>query len=128
VYVCVNVERKDKRESRSKYFLITDNKAQLNKWDRVKQMENKELVRGVWQLEKAPETNRLHVQAYVVFTNKVRFSDIKRLFQMDHLHIEKRKGTEEQASAYCKKEESRHYFEDDSCYMWEFGIFIVANE
>lgn len=114
------VEVKGKRQlAPSKYFLITDNKPNLALWDKVK--DHAKLHEGVWQLEKAPKTKRLHVQAFVGFKAKTRPTAIKKLFGMNHLHIEKAMHPDK-ARKYCKKEDSRHYFEDGTCYMVEFGV------
>lgn len=43
-----------------------------------------------------------HIQGYVEFTESVRFSTLKK--RLPKLHIEKRKGTAQQAADYCKKD------------------------
>lgn len=64
----------------------------------------------VWQLEMCPDTKRVHVQGYVELedTKKTtRVSKLKKIFQDEQLHVEARKGTQEQAIAYCTKDETR---------------------
>lgn len=62
---------------------------------------------AVWQKECAPSTSMLHLQGYIEFKKPVRLPACKSYFVFNDVHLEKRKGTREQARAYCKKEESR---------------------
>lgn len=57
---------------------------------------------GVWQLEKVSTP---HLQGYLEFKTSVTFAAIKKW--LPTAHLEARKGTREQARAYCMKEESR---------------------
>lgn len=118
MYVVVDVPKKGKQDLQSKYFIITDNKPNLALWDKVN--KHKSLTEGAWQLEKAPKTNRLHVQAFIGFKKRTRPSQVKKLFGMNHIHIEMARDIDS-ARKYCQKEDSRHYFEDGSCYMVKFG-------
>lgn len=59
----------------------------------------------VYQREKCPNTGRLHWQTYVVFKKQLRTKAVSNLFH--NAHVEPRKGTHEEALAYCEKEESR---------------------
>lgn len=54
--------------------------------------------------EKCPDTGRLHYQGYVEFDNALRMGAVKTIFNDDTLHLEKRRGTQEQAIEYCKKD------------------------
>lgn len=76
---------------------------------------------AVWQFEKAPDTGRVHIQAYLEFKSPVRIAGVKSLFEMPSLHCEKRRGTPGQAREYCMKEESRQEGEDKG--PFEFGQF-----
>lgn len=58
----------------------------------------------VWQLESG-ESGTPHLQGYVVFCKAMRLSACKRVDS--NAHWESRKGTHEQAKAYCTKDESR---------------------
>lgn len=60
---------------------------------------------SVWQLERCPSTGRVHWQGYTEFSNRVRGAKMCDTFP--GIHIEKRKGTRQQARDYCEKEESR---------------------
>jgi len=65
-----------------------------------------------YQKEKAPSTNNEHIQGYVVFFNALAMNTVKALL-MDAFktesppHLEIRRGSHEQAKAYCEKTESR---------------------
>lgn len=57
------------------------------------------------QMELAPTTSLKHVQGYCEFSKKLRLTGVKAL--LPRAHWEQRKGTREEARAYCQKEESR---------------------
>lgn len=59
----------------------------------------------VWQHEKAPTTGQIHAQGYLLFKNPRSFSGVQR-FLFEGTHIEKRKGTHDQARDYCMKSET----------------------
>lgn len=62
----------------------------------------------VCQLEKAPETGKLHWQGYAVYDNACRFQGArKKLGLTDSCHMEAAKGNDEQNKKYCTKEDSR---------------------
>lgn len=64
----------------------------------------------VYEHQIAPETGRRHLQGYVRFNNRKRFSTVTAWFAargMAGTHIEKAKGSEEQNRAYCTREETR---------------------
>lgn len=61
----------------------------------------------VWQHELAPDTGKEHLQGYTEFSKEMYYSEIKKLFGTDKVHCEARKGSAEQAAAYCKKDASR---------------------
>ncbi len=60
---------------------------------------------GVWQVERAPTTGRLHLQGLVIFTRTVRLSAVQRV--LPHAHWLQRRGPRSVAIAYCRKENSR---------------------
>ena len=60
---------------------------------------------AVWQKEKAPETGHIHYQGYIELTKKCRITALKKIYPT--IHFEIRKGTQQQAIDYCKKEETR---------------------
>lgn len=65
------------------------------------------------------DSNTPHLQGFVYFPNRKRFSTVKRLLS-DRAHLEPMRGTPQQASDYCRKEESR-----DS--LVDFGVHEVGD-
>lgn len=62
----------------------------------------------VWQREVCPETKKEHWQGYVeLYRNARRAGAQKALGFPKGVHFEKRRGTREEAKAYCMKEETR---------------------
>lgn len=61
----------------------------------------------VYQKEVGKETQREHYQGYVEFNDKYSMRSIKGIFANSSLHLEPRRGTQEQAIAYCKKADTR---------------------
>lgn len=55
-------------------------------------------------LEKCPLTKRLHYHYYVEFRDKVSMNFVKAMFDDSSIHIERRRGTQVQAIAYCTPE------------------------
>ncbi len=58
---------------------------------------------GIFQLEECPDTHRVHVQGYFEFVRGVRFTHVSALFGQSSPHLEPRRGSAAQASAYCRK-------------------------
>lgn len=82
------------------YLLLIDVKAVLDG-----SVASGDTVYYCFQPEMCPTTERRHLQGYVVFRKKHRGSFLKGL--VPGAHVELRKGTHEQAIAYCSKEETR---------------------
>lgn len=61
----------------------------------------------VFQEEECPETQRRHFQGYCELTKRMRLNAVKRHMMSNSIHIERRRGKQMEAIAYCKKEESR---------------------
>lgn len=61
----------------------------------------------VYQREISPTTNAEHWQGYLEFKTRVRVQQVKAFLQDNAAHIEKRRGSSEQASLYCKKADTR---------------------
>ena len=72
----------------------------------------------VYQPEECPETQRKHIQGYIQLEKKVRLTAIKKLWPQ--AHFEPMRGSNDQAIAYCKKEESFCPF--DGFVRYEFGV------
>lgn len=58
-----------------------------------------------YQPEICPKTGKTHLQGYVQFKEKLRFSALKKL--QKEVHWEKRRGSHKQALAYTQKEDTR---------------------
>lgn len=67
----------------------------------------------VYGREVCPTTKRKHLQGYIRFTNAKSKSAIQALLGVPGCHLEPRKGTEREASDYCKKDGD--YFERGEC-------------
>lgn len=61
----------------------------------------------VYQRETCPETGRDHWQGYLELEVRQRLPGVKRLLGDPAAHLEARRGTAEQAAAYCQKDDSR---------------------
>jgi len=68
----------------------------------------------VYQLERCPETSRLHIQGFVSFKQRCRLAKAKGYLN-SAVHLEKANGSFKQASDYCKKGSS--YVKGP----WEYG-------
>lgn len=65
------------------------------------------LVYLVYQQEVSHETLLSHFQGYCEWANEITRSTVQRRLDIDGAHCEIRKGTQEQAIAYCTKEDTR---------------------
>lgn len=72
-----------------------------------------------WQME-VGENNTKHIQGYLEFTGRPRLSTIKSRFG-ERIHVEVRRGTQEQAIAYCQKEDTRA----PGCQPMEGGVKAI---
>lgn len=61
----------------------------------------------IFQQEKCPNTGRLHWQGYAEFVGKKTYKQAGNVLGDTKMHFDKRKGSQEQAIAYCSKLESR---------------------
>lgn len=85
----------------------------------------------VFQQEVGARKKRIHLQGYVEAYNPHRWpTGWKRLlFQFgigNHVHLKPRRGTREQAQAYCKKEATRIPGPGNG--PWEFGLFEAGGQ
>jgi len=71
---------------------------------------------AIWQLEQCPTTLRVHVQGYIEFKNKVGKAGVQGALGDPTAHVEKRRGTQEEACAYCSKDKTK------LAGPWEFGV------
>lgn len=58
----------------------------------------------VFGREVCPTTGRRHLQGYVEFENAKTMSAVKRCLGSDRMHLESRRGAQDQAIDYCKKD------------------------
>lgn len=68
---------------------------------------NGDILEWIYQLERCPESSRLHWQGYVRLRSKVRIKGAQRIIGFPTAHMERRKGSHQQATDYCSKQESR---------------------
>lgn len=68
-------------------------------WDRCKYC--------VWQLERAPDTGRLHFQGFLQWEHARSLQCTKRNMGLQSVHLEIARGSAKQNRDYCTKEESR---------------------
>lgn len=61
----------------------------------------------IWQQERCPDTQRVHMHIYIRFAEPVRFAAVQKLINDMGAHCEPRRGTEKEAADYCRKEDSR---------------------
>lgn len=76
------------------------------KWD-IEKFDKSNISYICAQQEKCPTTGKLHIQGYLETTEKFACKVAKKLIFTDQEHFEIRRGTQEQAIKYCKKEETR---------------------
>lgn len=82
----------------------------LSLLDRLARLNYEEDVRYVIaQVERGNETQRLHVQGYIECFAPHRFPWYKRALGDDTIHLERRRGTREEARNYCRKSDSRQW-------------------
>jgi len=60
----------------------------------------------IYQQEKCPETNRLHWQGFMILDRQMTIGGIKKLMKDNTVHLEITKGTNDEASNYCKKDDT----------------------
>ncbi len=68
--------------------------------------------------EEIGEEGNYHLQGYCEFKNKISLNPAKQLLGGTTVHIEARRGTQEQAIAYCKKDDTRL----PSSEPYEYGV------
>ncbi len=83
-----------------KYWVFTDFKPKH--WLKMP----KRVIYITWQLEKCPDTGRLHHQGYLELNRSMRMTWVKKMLEGEP-HVEARKGSQMQAAEYCHKKETR---------------------
>lgn len=87
----------------SKYWCFTINNPSEKEWEELTSLKCTYVVLGI---EKG-ESGTKHIQGYIEFEVKKKMQTVKKL--MKRAHLENRKGSAQQASDYCKKDE--YYYE-----------------
>lgn len=72
-------------------------------------------------LEECPDTKRLHWQGYLETTRACDFKSIKKILDCTWVHLEPRKGTQQQAVDYCKKSDTGILDDDGTKILFEWG-------
>lgn len=57
----------------------------------------------IYQKEKCPESKKIHWQGYIELIDKLSLKQVKTIFNDNTIHLEIRKGSQEQAIGYCQK-------------------------
>lgn len=79
----------------------------------------------VYQLESSPTTDRRHLQGYVELTTSMRLKAVQKLLCLPvDTHMEARRGTRDEARAYCMKEATRVPGSESG--PWEHGKWITG--
>ena len=78
----------------------------LNNPEYLPQFDEEKMNYLVYQ-EEFSESGTYHLQGYCEFKNKLALNSVKALLGGDTVHLEPRRGTAEQAQAYCKKIDTR---------------------
>lgn len=79
----------------------------LKEWTTFCETNTKHIRFLVLQAEECPKTKRTHLQIYCELYKQKGIAGWKKLFTDKAIHIESRKGTQEQAIVYCQKEETQ---------------------
>lgn len=82
----------------------------------TKPCHNDRIRYAIYGREICPTTGRLHWQSYIELATPMRMAGIKKLYNDNTIHIEKRVKSREEARDYCKK---------DKCYE-EYGKWICG--
>lgn len=61
----------------------------------------------IYQRERCPTTNKKHWQGYAEFTETMRYKAASKALNIPGAHLEVKRGTRDEARAYCRKAESR---------------------
>lgn len=61
----------------------------------------------VFQIERCPDTQRLHFQGYVEFARSYKMQTVKNLLGSNTIHVEPRRKERHEAREYCMKEDTR---------------------
>lgn len=92
-------------DGRSKFFCVTDHRGTVQDWrDNFNADLGLTWVSG--QGEICPETKKKHLQLYTELKRETTRRAFNKKFGK-HLHVESRKGTQQEAKEYCEKKDTR---------------------
>lgn len=105
---------------RSQYYVFT-----LNAWTNEEEQalqslcESEEVITFcTYGRETAPTTGQRHLQGYIEFSQRLRLAQVKSLLG-NRYHLEKRRGTAQQAADYCSKDDPE---------PWTYGSISVREQ
>lgn len=67
----------------------------------------KDVDYAIFQLERGALDKRLHYQGYLEISKKTSMGKVKKMIDINFIHLEIRRGTQSQARAYCDKVDTR---------------------
>lgn len=73
-------------------------------WKKPAAIDDTKIRYAIYGLEICPETKKEHWQSYIEFEKAIRPAAVKKIYNDNTCHIEKRKGTREEARTYCMKD------------------------
>jgi len=86
-------------------------------WDRHEDTDMEYLI---LQVEKAPDTGKIHLQGYIALSKRTTLASMKKIYSAA-AHWETARGTPQENKDYCSKSESR------VAGPWEFGTLPVGS-
>lgn len=89
-----------KRQPRAKSWIFTD--FTLKKFDSVESRQAFQFI--CYGLEKCPNSGKMHHQGFLQCLSATTLRSVKRLLGLPEVHLEKMRGTPEEAVFYCKKD------------------------
>lgn len=96
------------RKSLAKKNWMFTSFSNVDEWDTPEIMPKAfgiQLKYGIFQIEKCPNTDKLHIQGYLEFKNAMRLSTLRNA--LPGAHYEARLGSRQQAVEYCGKEDTK---------------------
>lgn len=90
--------------SRGRNWIVT-----INGTHDLPEIQTEHVQYYVFGREKAPSTGMLHLQGYIELKNQLRMSSVKQIINCEHAHLELRRGSQNEAITYCKKEDQKPY-------------------
>ncbi len=91
-----------------------------HEWEIISKSPNLRYLGG--QVERAPDTGNLHIQAYIEFKCSYRQAEVLRNFTA---HIEPRKGSRDEARSYCRSKTWKGKDKGRICLLQEHGEWRI---